>query len=64
MSRLHEMKSKGLGNVKVMYSRSSFFGIDKTMQDVVDEIKERATLPTRDKRNKTMIKTRKATMGV
>lgn len=66
MSRLHEMKSKGLDKVFVTYSRSTFFGQGKTMQEVVDDIKERAagSGSAREHTSKSKIKTWKATMGV
>jgi len=64
MSRLHEMKSKGLDKTYPMYSRSSFFGFDKTMQDVVNDIKDKARISTHAPRNKTRVKTFKATMRV
>jgi hypothetical protein len=66
MSRLHEMKSKGLSKVKVAHSRSTFFGQDKTMQEVVDDIKERAAASesTREHTSKSQVKTWKANMEV
>jgi len=64
MSRLHEMKSKGLDNVTVAYSRSTFFGKGKTMQEVIDDIKERATGSTREHTSKTRIKTLKSILKV
>jgi len=66
MSRLHEMKSKGLDKVLVAYSRSTFFGQGKTMQEVVDDIKERAAASesTREHTSKSQVKTWKANMRV
>jgi cyclophilin family peptidyl-prolyl cis-trans isomerase len=58
------MKSKGLDKVKVAHSRSTFFGQDKTMQEVVDDIKERATVSTREHTSKSQVKTWKANMKV
>ena len=64
MSRLQEMKSKGLSNVMAMYSRSAFFGKNKTMQEVVDDIKDGAKLSTREHTSKTKLKTWKSIMKV
>lgn len=64
MSRLQEMKSKGLSKVVVAYSRSTFFGQGKTMQEVVDDIKERAMVSTREHTSKSQVKTWKANMKV
>jgi cyclophilin family peptidyl-prolyl cis-trans isomerase len=64
MSRLHEMKSKGLDKVYVMYSRSTFFGQGKTMQEVVDDIKDRAIVSGREHTSKTKVKTFKVNIGV
>ena len=64
MSRLHEMKSKGLNKVMAVYSRSTFFGQGKTMQEVVDDIKERATVSTREHTSKSQVKTWKANLKV
>jgi len=64
MSRLHEMKSKGLSKVMAIYSRSEFFGQGKTMQDVVDGIKERATESAREHTSKSEVKTWKANLKV
>lgn len=66
MSRLQEMKSKGLDKVQAMYSRSEFFGQDKTMREVVDDIYERATASGsgRDHTSKTKNKTWKALLKV
>lgn len=57
MSRLHDMKSKGLDKVTSVYNP------DKTMQEVVDE-KSTVNVSTRDNRSKTKTKTLKATMKV
>lgn len=64
MSRLHEMKSKGLDHVYAVYSRSTFFGRNKTMQEVVDDIIANAKVPTREHTSKTKIKTWKANLKV
>lgn len=66
MSRLQEMRSKGLSKVMAMYSRSEFFGQGKTMQDVVDGIKERAAQneSVREHTSKSKIKTWKANLKV
>lgn len=64
MSRLHEMKSKGLGSVLATYSRSTFFGQGKTMSEVVDDITSNAKGPTRDHTSKTKVKTWKANLKV
>lgn len=64
MSRLHEMKSKGLGEVLASYSRSTFFGKDKNMQDVVDDICGSAKVSTREHTSKTKLKTWKANLKV
>jgi len=64
MSRLHEMKSKGLDKVYATYSRSAFFGKGKTMQEVVDDIKERAMVSGREHTSKTKVKTFKVNARV
>jgi malonyl CoA-acyl carrier protein transacylase len=64
MSRLHEMKSKGLNKVFAMYSRSTFFGQGKTMQEVVDDISSNTQVSGREHTSKSKIKTWKATMRV
>jgi hypothetical protein len=58
------MRSKGLDKVMVAYSRSTFFGKGKTMQEVVDDIKERAMVSTREHTSKSQVKTWKANMRV
>jgi hypothetical protein len=64
MSRLQKMKSEGLDKVYVMYSRSTFFGKGKTMQEVLDGIIESAQVSGREHTSKTKVKTLKATMKV
>jgi hypothetical protein len=64
MSRLHEMKSLGLDKVKAVYSRSSFFGKDKTMAEVVEDIIANAYVSGREHTSKSKVKTWKATMKV
>jgi len=66
MSRLQEMKSKGLDKVSAVYSRSPAFGVGKTMQEVVDDIKERAATneSAREHTSKTKIKTWKVNLKV
>lgn len=66
MSRLHEMKSKGLDKVYAVYSRSGLLSSSKTMADVLDGIKERgaASVSTREHTSKSKVKTFKATMKV
>ena len=66
MSRLQEMKSKGLSKVMAVYSRGEFFGQGKTMQDVVDNIKERAAQSesAREHTSKTKVRTWKANLKV
>ena len=58
------MKSKGLGSVLATYSRSTFFGAGKTMQEVVDDIIDNAKGPTREHTSKTKYKTWKALLKV
>ena len=60
------MRSKGLSKVMAIYSRSEFFGQGKTMQDVVDGIKERAAASesAREHTSKSKIKTWKANLKV
>jgi len=64
MSRLQEMKSKGLDKVMVQYSRSNFFGQGKTMREVVDDIIDNAKVSTREHTSKSQLKTWKANMKV
>lgn len=64
MSRLHDMKSLGLDKVMAVYSRSPVFGQGKTMQEVVDDIKDRATESTRKHTSKSQVKTWKANLKV
>ena len=64
MSRLQMMKSEGLDKVYAVYSRSTFFGKGKTMQEVLDTIIENARVSGRDHTSKTKVKTLKATMKV
>jgi hypothetical protein len=66
MSRLQEMKSKGLDKVQAIYSRSEFFGQGKTMQEVVNDIEERASASGsgREHTSKTKYKTWKALLKV
>lgn len=64
MSRLQEMKSKGLDKVTVAYSRSSFFGQGMTMQEVLDRITSSATQSVRKHTSKTAKKTWRSNMKV
>ncbi len=64
MSRLHEMKSKGLSSVYAMYSRSTFFGAGKTMQEVVDDISSNAQVSGREHTSKSKVRTWKANLKV
>lgn len=66
MSRLQEMKSKGLDKVYATYTRGGLFNSKMTMADVLDRIKESgaASVSTREHTSKTKVKTFKATMKV
>jgi len=65
MSRLQMMKSKGLGSVLAMYSRSSFFSAGKTMDEVLDGIVSNQPVSrNKEHTSKTKIRTLKATMKV
>lgn len=65
MSRLQEMKSKGLDKVYAMYTRSTFFSKGITMAEVLDGIENStAHKSNRDHNSKTKVRTLKATMKV